>query len=76
MRLAVYFLVGRLLLGKNLNNLSHLLLLLIIPKITHTIDALCRPGRFEMTEHAVCCHAPGVVMFQIFLIPFQYCFIQ
>ena len=42
----------------------------------HTIDALCWIGGLETAEHTVHCHTPCMVMLDIFIVPFQYCFTQ
>ena len=39
-------------------------------------STLCRIGHFETAEHTVHCHTLSLIMFQIFIIPFQYCFTQ
>ncbi len=67
--------VDGLLLFKYLHNLAHLSFF-IIKKIAHTVDTLCRIGNFETAQHTVYCHTPGMVMFQIVIIPFQYRFTQ
>ena len=70
-----YLLVEDLLFVKHLNNPAHLLFL-IFEKMAHAVDALCRINRFEAAQHTVHCHATGMVMLQIFIIPLQHRFTQ
>ncbi len=68
-----YLIVDGLLLFKYLYNLAHLPFL-IFEKMAYTVDTLRRIGSLETAQHTIHCHTLSMVMFQIFIIPFQYCF--
>ena len=68
-----YLIVDGLLLFKYLHDLAHLPFL-IFEKMAYAVYTLCRIGSFETAEHTVHCHTLCMVMFDIFIVPFQYCF--